>query len=315
MDDRPLDGMLSRIRTLTSADDLRYLERWLAHELNPYADLRGVKGGFHHYPVGQQLRAVIDDAETLADEDQATLRLVVDMLYEAYRPKADTARGQVQIKTIKRDYPEIDRKASEEKKTLVYVTDENGEIVYATFYFHYAYIRLYAAKGDADRKAPKLLSIYADRGMGKGGSGGYVAAALADELVTEDEVLNAWHAGKATYGEFLDRCAHLVGQPSERDDQEQAEAEPPAAQVQPEPKTAIPAWKDLSFAEQQLLDLFKTSIKDTRGVLSWKVRSKSFWTDRDALYSLEKKGLIELLSKEGLQRIFHITPAGEQAAG
>ncbi len=50
-------------------------------------------------------------------------------------------------------------------------------------------------------------SIYADRGMGRGGTGGCVAAALREGGVTETEILDAWQAGDAAYRDFIEHCA------------------------------------------------------------------------------------------------------------
>jgi hypothetical protein len=44
--------------------------------------------------------------------------------------------------------------------------------------------------------------------MGKGGRGGYVAAALADGLITEDEILDAYHGER--YAEFLDQVESIM---------------------------------------------------------------------------------------------------------
>jgi hypothetical protein len=78
------------------------------------------------------------------------------------------------------------------------------------FDYTYAYVRQYAGKADANRKGTKLLSEYADRGMGKGGSGGYVAAALNVGRITAEDILDAWQEGKDAYQEFIDDCAKLV---------------------------------------------------------------------------------------------------------
>jgi hypothetical protein len=93
-------------------------------------------------------------------------------------------------------------------KTGLPKLDADNNEIWIPFSYHYAYIRLYAGKGDSNRKGKKFLSIYADRGTGKGGSGGCVAAALAAELVTENEILDAYHSGQ--YEAFLDHCSGLI---------------------------------------------------------------------------------------------------------
>ncbi len=75
------------------------------------------------------------------------------------------------------------------------------------FPYTYAYVGQYAGRADASRKGAKLLSLYADQGMGKGGTGGYVAAALQESCITKDDILTAWHKGKAAYQAFIDDLA------------------------------------------------------------------------------------------------------------
>ncbi len=111
------------------------------------------------------------------------------------------------------------------------MTDENGQIVKQDFPCTYAYIRQYASKGNADRQRTALLSLYADRGMDKGGHGGYVAAALDEGLITKEEILDAWNAdplqGKGSYQQFIDHCADLLadtsGGPGQQDETRQAQ--------------------------------------------------------------------------------------------
>ena len=78
------------------------------------------------------------------------------------------------------------------------------------FYYTYAYIRQYAGRGDVGHKRKKWLSIYADRGMGRGGSGGWVAAALHEGLVSEGDILDAWHTGGDVYERFIDDCEEQI---------------------------------------------------------------------------------------------------------
>ncbi len=206
-----LDAALTALGKLDNAVDLR----WLSEELRAWnidgyrAKLHGIPGGHADYARPRALTAAYDAAAVLSPADRRTLAIMVDMLYRLMSPQPDEARGMVQLKTIVKHFPVIDWAATGDGN-LVYAQDDNGDVITEPHSYTYAYIRQYAGKGNADRKGARLLSLYADRGMGKGGSGGYVAAAYSAELVTQDDILNAWHEGKDTYQAFIDHCAELL---------------------------------------------------------------------------------------------------------
>ena len=211
MNDRLLKA-LELLRSVSSSDDLRWLRAFVALALGLRPNLRGivaqVKGEsrtFENYSKSPALLAAHSAVSSLGADDLKVVYLVVDLLYERSRPLADDAsRGKVQIKTLKKKYLEID------KETGLPVLDEKGREIWVEFSFPYAYIRVYAGKGDADRKRQRLLSIYADRGGKKEGlgRGGIVAGALELQLITEDDLLDAYHNGELP--EFIDRCADLL---------------------------------------------------------------------------------------------------------
>lgn len=205
--DKPLDAAIRTLAAVTEADDLRWLSAVIAIErLDQRVEIRGIKY-FDHEP-GAALRLTLDAIADLSHDDLVTVRLVIDLLYKALRPVAGEGRGDVQIRTIKRDYAQIDFETGLQER------DEGGKPVYMTFHYPYVYIRLYAGKGDGDHRRQKLLGFYADRGSGKaregGGFGGYVAKALTDGLTTKDQILDAWHAGKLAYAEFVDGIEAMI---------------------------------------------------------------------------------------------------------
>lgn len=196
-----LETAIRTLTDVTDSDDLRWLSAVIAIErLDQRAEIRGI--GYYDHEPGAALRLTLDAIADLALDDLVTFRLVVDLLYKALRPVIGKGRGYVFVRKIKKIYPQIDFKTGLQER------DDDGKPVFMTFYYPYVYIRIDAGKGDADHKRKKLLSLYADRGSGKakqgGGFGGYVAKALADGLTTEDQILDAWHAGKQAYAEFVD---------------------------------------------------------------------------------------------------------------
>jgi hypothetical protein len=199
-----LDAALWTLRAVTNSDDMRWLTQYVRQRQGLRPRLRGILGGFEGYTLSDELEQAHDKAEELGEADLRTFGIVVDLLYELLRPKSGDESGQVDLKTIVRSYPQIDF------NTGLPEMDANGDPVFMDFAYTYCYIRQYASKGGPGNRTPRLLSIYADRGMGKGGSGGYVAAALRDELVTREQILSAWHSGEKAYENFIDECKALL---------------------------------------------------------------------------------------------------------
>lgn len=216
MVEKAVHRALEMLGAVESARAFRWLGEYLHNGRDPNytPKLKGVKGGHEAYKAGQ-LDAILTLINDLGPDDRYTLEVVAGLLSQLMEPVTDQARGVVQLKTQIRRYPVIDwAETAKSGGLLVYVLDENGEIVKEDFTYTYAYVRIYAGRGDKSRKKAKLRSVYADEGMGKGGTGGYVAAALTEGLVTEEEILDAWHAGqeqgKEHYEKFIKECATLL---------------------------------------------------------------------------------------------------------
>ncbi len=215
-----LNEIIGLLRKIKKSEDLRWLSRYIAIKAGLKPDLRGI--GFMSYRRSAALNKILNLVEGIDDNVQLmTLHNLVGLLWDALRPKPLKGRGSVDVKTVKRDYPVIDW----DRGGLL--TDDDGNVVMATYFYDYVYIRLWAGKGDVDRKRRKLLSLYADAGMGKGGTGGYVAAALAKGLITEREILAAYHKDLVSadpdcviYDDFIDHCVLLL-----RDDHSDQEDE------------------------------------------------------------------------------------------
>lgn len=189
--------VLEALRGITDHRDIIYLIEVLAviEKMQGKGRMKGIPGGFDEYSSPQADYA----AELMQKVPMLYLkviRITLDLLLTAYEPIVRSPRaktespGRVELKSFKRKYAEIDL------KTKLPMLDENGNEILITFIYTYAYIRMHSTRGDADRARSKILSIYADRGMGKGGTGGYIAAALADGRLTEAEILEAWHANR-----------------------------------------------------------------------------------------------------------------------
>jgi hypothetical protein len=140
----PLMIALESLRAITSADDMRWLYTHAALALGQKPNLRGIK--YREDAPNAQTRQVAQQISALPAADLKVVGLVADLLYAALRPQTDSARGQVQIKTVVKKFVEIDFKTG-----LPQIDDEGNEI-WLTFNYYYAYIRLYAGKGDSDRK-------------------------------------------------------------------------------------------------------------------------------------------------------------------
>ena len=170
-----LDQALMAVRELTDAVEARWLREEVHARLDDHyrAKLHGVAGGHSEYRRGATLDRAFELAAALDQDNLATLAIVVDLMYELLQPQTTDKGGEVQLKTVKRSYQKVDYVDG----MPMPVFDANGVPVMQDYRYTYAYIRLYAGRGDADRKRQKLLSIYADRGMGQRGSGGIVAAA------------------------------------------------------------------------------------------------------------------------------------------
>lgn len=213
------DEILDILPHLTNSDDVRWLLCYVGIEAGYRVNIRGI--GFHRYRRGPRLIEITGLADDLEEADLVTLYKTLKLVYEGLRPKTDHDRGVVEIKTIKREYPEIDW------ETKLPLRDKDGNKIMIPFYYSYVYIRLYAGRGDADRRRSKLLSVYADEGMGHGGSGGYVARALEEGLITEDQILDAYHG--PSYGAFVDECIALLAAPQSKDAaQDQTQMRPPS---------------------------------------------------------------------------------------
>jgi len=212
MTDNLIHVALRSLATIANADDMRYLTIYLRDLLtNTRTDHRGLPTSYYDYVRSDELSAAITNIAPLSTPDRQTLAIVVELLANLLQAQTGAARGQVEIKTVGRDYPEIDF------ETGLPMFDENGDPVFKHFDYHYVYVRLFARRGNADKSTPRYKSHYADRGMGKGGFGGYVAAALSGEFVTKNDILDAWHKGKVAYNEFVDYCQGMVGEPATED--------------------------------------------------------------------------------------------------
>src|SRR5258707_10216678 len=159
-----LNQILDKLPRLTDSDDVRWLLCYVGVKAHYPVNIRGI--GYHGYGLSLHLKDIAALVDGLEETDLVTLYKTLNLVYEGLRPKIKDARGVVEIKTVVREYAEIDW------DTLLPLLDEQGNPVMIPFSYSYVYIRLYAGKGDADRRRKKLLSICADEGMGHGGTGG-----------------------------------------------------------------------------------------------------------------------------------------------
>jgi hypothetical protein len=211
-----LRTVLNLLARVDNADDLLWLEQSANNDLGGRGRMHGHRGGLEGYSIrlGARAAAAWDEYDRLDEDERKTFALIAGMLHRALKVRMGDGRGSVRVKTQKRDFPEIDF------ETGLYVKDEDGKILKRRFYYNYVYIRQYASGGDDTRDKRKFLMLYADQGMGKGGTGGYVAAALDEGLITDDDILDAWAAGQTHYSDFIQQCAVLIGKPM-ADDVEQ----------------------------------------------------------------------------------------------
>ncbi len=206
---------LRAVHQIKLADDMRWLNVYISLRLGNSPDLRGIR--WRRHKRSPELIQAVKRVRRLDDDELEVIGLQVDALYELLRPKVETARGQVQVKAIiKRDEADEDGDLDEDLESDDPTGEERDQ---ATRIFYYAYLRLHSSKGDADRSRDRLLSVYIDRGMGRGGTGGYLAAALERKLITQDEILDAYHASRQeltkdaqdkAYSAFLDRVEAMI---------------------------------------------------------------------------------------------------------
>jgi hypothetical protein len=210
----------------TDHKDIRYLLEYATEaETEGYirGKMHGLPGGFESMnfdPRFDDSRAAI---RLLKLPELAVYRQALLLVEHALSPVPGHERGIVEIKIQSRFYQDIDF------ETKLPILDQNGQPVGLNVDYRYCYVRFVARRGDADHKRKKQMSIYADSGMGRGGSGGVVARALDDNMITESDVLDAWHAYREpdepiikmskNYERFIDQCRVLVGVESRIDDE------------------------------------------------------------------------------------------------
>lgn len=216
---------LGLVRRFSDHNDVKYLLEYVKTDFFS-GKMHGFQGGFQSYADAADFEQTLTAIHALSVEDKAVLTPVLGIMYDLLRPIVnEEARGNVNLTTIKRNYAVIDWTATSDAGHIVYALDEHGQVITEAFYYTYAYVRLSGSRGDGSRKRRKQVVVYADRGMGKGGSGGYIAAALDDGLITEQDVLDAWHYNRlpdepltkmsANYENFIDQCKEMLGKPSE----------------------------------------------------------------------------------------------------
>lgn len=206
-DHATVHSALLSLRDITHPDDMRWLSEAIREIMGLRPDLRGLPGGFDRFKVSP---AAVDLRASIRELNPGDLRLILDVveyLHDLLRPQTGDSLGVVDLKTIFKTYTDIDFKTG-----LPEIDPKTGAPVTVTIGYTYCYIRLHAAHGGKDRKMTRFLSIYADKGMGRGGSGGYVAWALSRNLITEREILAAWHLGKDAYFEFIEQCKEWASQ-------------------------------------------------------------------------------------------------------
>jgi hypothetical protein len=93
---KELTQALTLLRTITSADDMRWLYTYTGIALGNRPNLRGIK--FSEDAPNEPTKQVARSASALIADELQTFNLVTELLYEALRPKTDAARGLVQIK-------------------------------------------------------------------------------------------------------------------------------------------------------------------------------------------------------------------------
>ncbi|MHB8751260.1 MAG: hypothetical protein ACYDBJ_18985 [Aggregatilineales bacterium] len=161
-----LDEALHLLGQISVADDLRWLREMTRARLDLPGRLHGIAGGLRGYAprLSDPTRAAWQKVTMLGEADLRTFLIVVSLLHQALSVRTIGARGQVEIKTIRKYYPEIDWQATGEAESTVFVLGEDGSLLLVPFDYAYVYVRRYAGQGNADRRGKKLLSEYADRG-------------------------------------------------------------------------------------------------------------------------------------------------------
>src|SRR5579859_1345900 len=143
-----LDDIVALLKKIKKSEDLRWLSRYIAIQADLKAELRGI--GFTKYRRSAALNKIRNLVDDLTNAELMTLHKMVGLLWETLRPKPVKGRGVVEIKTIQKKYIVIDF------ETGLPLFDEEGNIVTASYDYDYVYIRLWAGKGDTNRKRKKL---------------------------------------------------------------------------------------------------------------------------------------------------------------
>src|SRR5664279_442937 len=97
-----LDGILSLLKKITKSEDLRWLSRYVAIKADLRPDLRGIR--FTQHRLSATLKDLVDLVDQLEVAELITLYKLINLLWEALRPKPMKGRGVVEIKTVSRDY-------------------------------------------------------------------------------------------------------------------------------------------------------------------------------------------------------------------
>src|SRR5258708_7215404 len=102
-----LNKALASLKDIENAHDIRYLREYVRDKQGLPAKLNGIEGGFLGYVHSDVLKAAKKAADALDKDNLVSFSIAVDLLDDALAPKPGGAgRGHVQIKTIKRSYPQ-----------------------------------------------------------------------------------------------------------------------------------------------------------------------------------------------------------------
>ncbi len=198
-----LNAAIDALRCLMNAEDAHWLLACVRQRRN-FLSGGGIPGSVVRDMPDETIANVRDLIEQLPSDDLDTFRRAVELVHRLLWCCPAGTIDRVELKTMVLTFPQVD------PATGGPALDANQQPMVRIAAFQFCYVRQGQRKVSQSRHYWGCESIYADRGMGRGGTGGYVAAALREGVVTETEILDAWRAGDVAYREFIEHCAERV---------------------------------------------------------------------------------------------------------